>query len=48
MAAASIDEYLAGYPPKVRRVLCEIRRIVKRAAPAATERISYGIPCFRA
>lgn len=47
MAAPSVDEYLTGVPPRARRVLKEIRRIVKRRVPAATETISYRMPAFR-
>jgi uncharacterized protein YdhG (YjbR/CyaY superfamily) len=43
----SIDEYISGCPPEVRPILQEIRRIVKRTAPAATETISYRMPAFR-
>lgn len=43
----SIDEYIRGFPPAVRRLLQQIRRTIKKAAPNATETISYGIPAFR-
>jgi uncharacterized protein YdhG (YjbR/CyaY superfamily) len=43
---ASIDDYLAGFPPAVRERLGEIRTIVREVAPQATERISYAIPTF--
>jgi uncharacterized protein YdhG (YjbR/CyaY superfamily) len=42
----SIDEYLAAQPDGVRAVLQDIRSIVHEVLPAATERISYGIPTF--
>lgn len=42
----SVDEYIAGFPPETRRVLREMRALVKAVAPDATERISYGIPTF--
>jgi uncharacterized protein YdhG (YjbR/CyaY superfamily) len=42
----SIDEYIAGFPPKVRLVLERIRSTIRKAAPAAEERISYQIPAF--
>ena len=43
---ASIDEYIAGSPPPVRKKLQQIRAIVRRAAPEAMEKISYQMPCF--
>jgi uncharacterized protein YdhG (YjbR/CyaY superfamily) len=44
--AASIDEYIAGFPAATRVALEEMRTIVARAAPDATETISYAIPTF--
>jgi len=45
-AAANIDEYIAASPAHVRPVLREIRRVIRAAAPAAKERISYRMPAF--
>jgi uncharacterized protein YdhG (YjbR/CyaY superfamily) len=42
----SIDEYIAGFPPKVQKVLKELRALIKKTAPGVTERISYAIPTF--
>jgi uncharacterized protein YdhG (YjbR/CyaY superfamily) len=44
--ARTIDEYIAGYPPETRRVLEEMRELIRAAAPGATETISYAIPTF--
>ena len=43
---ASVDEYIAGFPPETRRRLEQLRAVVHEVAPAATERISYGMPTF--
>lgn len=43
---ATIDAYIAGFPPDVRARLEAIRQAVRRIAPAATEKISYRIPTF--
>lgn len=43
---ATIDEYIATCPPEVRPILERIRGTIRRAAPAAAERISYGMPAF--
>lgn len=45
--AKSISEYIAQSDPKVQPILKKIHAIVKKVAPKATERISYGMPCFR-
>lgn len=43
---ASIDEYIATFPPDVQKVLEELRATVKAAAPEAKETISYNMPTF--
>lgn len=43
---ATIDEYIAAFPPEVRAILQKIRAVVHEAAPAAVEKISYRIPTF--
>jgi uncharacterized protein YdhG (YjbR/CyaY superfamily) len=45
-AADSIDEYIAVHPPETRKVLEELRALIKASAPDATETISYAIPTF--
>jgi uncharacterized protein YdhG (YjbR/CyaY superfamily) len=45
-APNSVDQYIAGFPPKVRATLNKIRVTVRRAAPDAQERISYRMPSF--
>jgi uncharacterized protein YdhG (YjbR/CyaY superfamily) len=42
----SIDEYIAGFPPRTRAILEELRRTIQKAAPRAEERISYRMPAF--
>jgi uncharacterized protein YdhG (YjbR/CyaY superfamily) len=44
--ASSIDEYIAEFPPETRKVLEELRALIKATAPGATEKISYAIPTF--
>ncbi|MGD9956861.1 MAG: iron chaperone [Candidatus Nanopelagicales bacterium] len=43
---ATVDEYIAAQPEPVRAALLDIRGIVHDVLPAATERISYGMPTF--
>ena len=47
MAAATIDEYLAGVPDAQRRALETLREQIRQAAPQATEVIAYGMPGYR-
>lgn len=42
-----VDDYLAEVDEPQRAELERIRQIVKRAAPAAEEVISYGMPVFK-
>jgi len=43
----TIDEYLAGFLPDIQQLLEQVRATVKKAAPTATETISYGMPAFK-
>src|SRR6516164_6479849 len=45
--AHTVNEYIAGFPVPVQKRLKQMRRVVKRAAPQATETISYRIPAYR-
>jgi len=44
--AATIDEYIAEFPPETQGLLEEMRALIKSVAPEATETISYAIPTF--
>ena len=46
-APKTIDQYIAGFPPDVRRTLKQIRSTIRKAAPAAEEAIAYQMPTFR-
>ena len=46
IAAENIDDYIAAFPPKIRKRLEAIRRTIRKHAPDATEKISYRIPTF--
>ena len=42
-----VQKYLAALPPRSRRWMKEVRRIIRQITPRATETFSYGIPGFR-
>jgi len=42
----TIDEYIAGFPSDVQKILEKIRLIIREAAPDAKETIKYQIPTF--
>jgi uncharacterized protein YdhG (YjbR/CyaY superfamily) len=43
---ANIDQYISGCPRDVQARLGELRELIRKAAPKAEERISYGMPAF--
>jgi uncharacterized protein YdhG (YjbR/CyaY superfamily) len=45
-APKTIDEYIAGFPSDVQKILQKIRMTIREAAPAAEEKISYQMPTF--
>jgi uncharacterized protein YdhG (YjbR/CyaY superfamily) len=43
----TVDEYIAAFPPEVRRILQRVRRVARAAAPEAREVISYRMPALK-
>jgi uncharacterized protein YdhG (YjbR/CyaY superfamily) len=41
-----IDTYIASFPKDTRKLLEQVRTTIRKAAPEAKEKISYGIPTF--
>jgi len=41
-----VDAYIQSTPPAVRKKLQELRSIIKKVAPKAEEKISYGMPYY--
>ena len=42
----NVDEYIIKAPKEMRSILKELRNLIKKTAPKATERISYGMPFY--
>ena len=42
----SIDDYVATFPEDVQKIMKQLRRTIKAAAPQAEEKISYNMPTF--
>lgn len=43
----TIDEYIATFPADVQAILQKVRETIHKAAPEATEAISYQMPTFK-
>ncbi len=46
-APASVEDYLAALPKESRAALEKLRKVIRAAAPEATEGISYQMPAFK-
>ena len=44
---ANTDEYISVFPESTQKKLQELRNAIKRAAPKATETISYNMPAYK-
>ena len=42
----TIDDYIAAFPDDMQKILKKIRKTIRKAAPGATEKISWGMPTF--
>ena len=45
--AQTIDEYISGFPKDIQKILQEMRKTIRTAAPDAEETINYAIPTFK-
>lgn len=41
-----VDNYINGFPEDVRKILQQVRETIRKAAPEASETISYAMPTF--
>ncbi len=42
-----VNDYISGFPKNVQPLLEEVRRVIQKAAPKASEVISYGMPAYQ-
>jgi len=42
-----IDAYIAGFPKSTEKLLKQMRSAIRKAAPAAEEIMSYGMPAYK-
>jgi uncharacterized protein YdhG (YjbR/CyaY superfamily) len=42
----SVDDYIMAFPDEIRQVLTMMRHLIRDAAPAAREKISWQMPAF--
>ncbi len=43
----NVNEYIAAFDPAIRERLQQMRQVIKKAAPAAEELISYQMPAYK-
>ena len=43
----TVEEYLSAFPAGTKKILQEVRKTIKQAAPQAEELISYNMPAFK-
>jgi uncharacterized protein YdhG (YjbR/CyaY superfamily) len=44
---STVNEYIARFPENIQTILEQVRTVIKQAAPAATESISWGMPSYK-
>ena len=43
----SVDQYIESFPKDLQVLLNQVREVVKKNAPKATESIAYGMPAYK-
>src|SRR5882672_7609074 len=43
----TVDEYISTFPASTKKILKDLRKTIKQAAPDAEELISYNMPAFK-
>lgn len=44
---ANVDDFIAGFPKDIQKLLAQMRAAIRKSAPAAVESISYGMPAYK-
>lgn len=44
---ATVDDYISAFPEKPRKMLEELRSLIRKTVPEATEEISYQMPAYK-
>ena len=42
-----VDTYISAFPPEVREILTQLRKLIKDTAPGAVEGMAYGMPGYK-
>ncbi len=45
--AKDVDAYIQSFPKSTQEILAKLRALIQKAAPAAVESISYGMPAYK-
>jgi len=45
-APQTIEQYIVQFTPEIQEKLVTLKKVIKEAAPEATEKISWGMPTF--
>jgi uncharacterized protein YdhG (YjbR/CyaY superfamily) len=43
----TVEQYIDSFPPETKKLLRQLRRIIRKTAPKAEEVISYGMPGYK-
>ena len=43
----NVNEYILQFPQKTKKIMQEIRNLIKKIAPDCEENISYGMPAYK-
>jgi len=44
---ATVDDYISSFPEKTQKMLEELRTLIRKTVPEATEEISYQMPAYK-
>jgi uncharacterized protein YdhG (YjbR/CyaY superfamily) len=47
LVAKSVEDYIESFPAKTQKLLKQVRKTIKAAAPKSTESIGYGMAAYK-